>query len=207
MSTPSIATPLPRVKQEKLKPLRIADEFFRWAHACIRDMVPGRGGSPPQKDFGQAPYASASAWSRARNGCRTNPIFRIGVLLLDCKLAGVGRIKALQMLVVFRRMVDTLWPPEIGEDLLTLLVTEEKAECESDILAAMILPKLAGDVSIEEMQMLRSSVVREIAAEEELLAAIDRWAADNLRNKRAPSPASNGARRAAAHRLDRTAQI
>ena len=205
MLAPTVDRLLPRAKQRRHDPLRFDASIRELAKEWFVNLSPGsRRAAVPAKCFGKAPNASRTAWSRARNGCATNPIYRICVLLHDAKLAGVTRTKAVQLLVQLRYVVDRLWPAETGEDLLTLLVTEERAESESDILAAMILPRLSSDASVGELEQLRSSVVREIAAEQELVTALDRWIRNLLTNKRATPPASSVTRRTAAHRVGRT---
>ena len=163
-----IATPLPGEKQRTADPQRRDILLFELSQTWIRELMPGsRRSTPPQKAFGKAPHANKSAWARARNGDRTNPIYRLCVLLHDCKLAGVNRTKALQLLTVLRSVVDDLWPAAKADDLPTAMLKEQEAENGGNL--AQI--RCGQDMTVEHLRELCKSYEIEIAAERVVLAA------------------------------------
>lgn len=204
MLAPTVVRPLPRAKQRRHDPILFDATIRALAKEWFMNLSPGSRKVPPlAKLFGQAPAANKSAWSRARNGCVTNPIYRMCVLLHDCKLAGVSRTKALQLLVQLRLVVDMLWPLDEVDDLPVLLVREQRAESAGDVFTATILPHL-DTATVKELERARADLMAERSCEDDLVIAFSR---EIDRRKRATLPASSVTRRTASHRPSRTARI
>lgn len=83
-------------------------------------------------DAAAVPDVGRHGISRAINGSRTNPLFRLAGMFVLMKQMGLGRDRAQRLVDHLQDLVDMIWPPEDVPALEEVLEAEQDLDAEDD---------------------------------------------------------------------------
>lgn len=120
------------------------------------------------KRANNVPGLHRTSWSRAANGCTSNPAYRLALWFVGLRIAGRDRTGAEQLLVWLGSVVDALWP-ETDADVRELARAELAEEAEG---AVHRLAYMTGDVAAGPEWL--AALQREEARQRQLISALAR---------------------------------